>query len=111
MRGSLPDLKTDNYKFTVTRNYKEERKKEGLDYFFSVNAVMEGAWVRKNSFRLDLNLRQVLDYLIDQKLISSDDILPGIDVTSEIWDGRGDVKINELKYDLVTERLHHPFNP
>jgi hypothetical protein len=102
MRESLPDLKTDNYKFSVTTNkgYKEERKKEGLGYFFSVNAVMEGAWFRKNGFRLDLNLRQVLDYLIDQKLISSHDILPGIDVTSEIWDGRGDVKINELKYDL-----------
>ena len=49
---------------------------------------------------VDIDLRQVFDYLIEEKLISRDDILPGIEFGTEIWDGTGELKIRKLKYEI-----------
>ena len=35
------------------------------------------------------------------KLIENNDIVPGIEVTTEIWDGIGEMKIKKLKYEIV----------
>ena len=43
---------------------------------------------------------QVIDYLIQNKRISESDILPGLEITPEIWYGTGELKIKKLKYEI-----------
>ena len=43
---------------------------------------------------------QVIDYLIQNKRISESDILPGLEITTEIWYGTGEMKIKKLKYEI-----------
>ena len=39
--------------------------------------------------------------MVERKLVKNTDIVPGIEVTTEIWDGIGEMKIKKLKYQIV----------
>ena len=97
------NLKTDNYEFYVYSSKGQEfrRKHEGLDYFFSISAFEKNTKINKDgNYSIDINLKQIFDYLL-RKLIENNDIVPGIEVTTEMWDGIGEMKIQELKYELL----------
>ena len=58
---------------------------------------------KDGNYSIDINLKQVFDYLVERKLVKNTDIVPGIEVTTEIWDGIGEMKIKKLKYEIVKE--------
>ena len=102
----LKNLKTDNYEFYVYSSKGQEfrRKHEGLDYFFSISAFEKNTKINKDgNYSIDINLKQIFDYLVERKLIENNDIVPGIEVTTEMWDGIGEMKIKKLKYEIVKE--------
>ena len=103
MNVYLSKLKTDNHAFYVYTNkgFEWKREDEGSGYFFTIDARDYKTSVNETGDRfVDIDLRQVFDYLIEEKLISRDDILPGIGFTTEIWDGTGELKIRKLKYEI-----------
>ena len=103
MRVSLSNLKTDNHGFYVYTNkgFEWKRTNEGLDYFFSIDAFDYNTSINETGdYLVDIDLRQVFDYLIEEELISRDDILPGIEITTEIFDGTGELKVRKLKYEI-----------
>ena len=105
-KKKLKNLKTDNYEFYVYSSKGQEfkRKHEGLDYFFSISAFEKNTKITKDgNYSIDINLKQVFDYLLERKLVKNTDIVPGIEVTTEIWDGIGEMKIKKLKYEIVKE--------
>ena len=100
------NLKTNNYEFIVWSNKGQEskRKIEGLEYFFSIDSFERNTKINKDgNYSIDINLKQVFDYLVERKLVKNTDIVPGIEVTTEIWDGIGEMKIKKLKYEIVKE--------
>ena len=100
----LKNLKTDNYEFYVYSSKGQEfkRKDEGLDYFFSISAFEKNTKIKKDgNYSIDINLKKIFDYLVERKLVENNDIVPGIEVTTEIWDGIGEMKIKKLKYEIV----------
>ena len=99
----LGNFKTDNHEFYVYTNkgFEWKREDEGSGYFFTIDARDYKTSVNETGDRfVDIDLRQVFDYLIEEKLISNDDILPGIEFGTEIWDGTGELKIRKLKYEI-----------
>ena len=103
-KKKLKNLKTSNYEFNVysSKGKESERKNEGLDYFFSIDAFEKNTKINKDgNYSIDINLKQVFDYLVERKLVKNTDIVPGIEVTTEIWDGIGEMKIKKLKYEIV----------
>jgi len=97
------NLKTNNYEFIVWSNKGQEwrRKNEGLDYFFSIDAFEKNTKRNKNGeYFVDIDLKKVFDYLLEQKLLTTTDILRGFTLTTEIWDGAGEMKIKKLKYEI-----------
>ena len=89
----LGNFKTDNHAFYVyTHKIFEFKTIDARDYKTSVNETGDRF--------VDIDLRQVFDYLIEEKLISRDDILPGFLFATEIWDGTGELKIRKLKYEI-----------
>ena len=75
-----------------------------LDYFFSIDSFERNTKINKDgNYSIDINLKQVFDYLVERKLVKNTDIVPGIEVTTEIWDGIGEMKIKKLKYEIVKE--------
>ena len=102
-KKKLKNLKTNNYEFNVysSKGKEFERKKEGLNYFFSIDAFEKKTKISKDgNYSVDINLKQVFDYLLERKLVKNTDIVPGIEVTTEIWDGIGEMKIKKLKYEI-----------
>ena len=102
-KKKLKNLRTDNYEFDVysTKGVEFKRKDEGLDYFFSIDAFEKYTKInKKGDYFIDIDLKHVFDYLLEKKLINYDDILPGFEVTTEIWDGAGEMKIKKLKYEI-----------
>ena len=105
-KKKLKNLKTDNYEFNVysSKGMEFKRAHEGLDYFFSISAFEKNTKITKDgNYFVDINLKQVFDYLLEKKLVKSTDIVPGIEVTTEIWDGIGEMKIKKLKYEINKE--------
>ena len=103
---SLKEIIANNYEFIVWSNKGQEskRKSEGLDYFFSIDSFERNTKINKDgNYSIDINLKQVFDYLVERKLVKNTDIVPGIEVTTEIWDGIGEMKIKKLKYEIVKE--------
>ena len=77
---------------------------EGLGYFFSIDSFEKSTKINiDGNYFIDINLKQVFDYLVERKLVKNTDIVPGIEVTTEIWDGIGEMKIKKLKYEIVKE--------
>ena len=100
------NLKTNNYEFIVWSNKGQISKRkteiEGLGYFFSIDSFEKSTKINKDgNYSIDINLKQVFDYLVERKLVKNTDIVPGIEVTTEIWDGIGEMKIKKLKYEIV----------
>ena len=87
IKKKLKNLKTNNYEFNV---YSSKGKE------FERNTKIN----KDGNYSIDINLKQVFYYLVERKLVKNTDIVPGIEVTTEIWDGIGEMKIKKLKYEI-----------
>ena len=100
-RKNIKSIKTDNLKFKahVSSPNRIHAKVLGHDWTY-ISGFAQKLPSNDNNYNIDLNLKQVIDYLIQNKRISESDILPGLEITTEIWYGTGELKIKKLKYEI-----------
>ena len=54
-------------------------------------------------FDIDIEIRNIFNYLIKKNIVSEELILPGLELNTEIWYGKEDLEIKMLSYKLLND--------
>jgi predicted O-linked N-acetylglucosamine transferase (SPINDLY family) len=52
-------------------------------------------------FEIDIDLMKVIKFLVENNQVSENDILPGLELNTEIWYGREELSIEKLNYKII----------
>lgn len=90
--------KINNHDFSIYTNKGSLKK---FTKFWSVDFQdKKQKYSKSKEYKIDIDLNEIFRFLIEKGMIKDDLILPGIDFTTEIWDGSGKIQIENLEYKL-----------
>lgn len=102
----LKELKLEKINYdvclkTLERNLIESDTDGGTRKFATIVMLPTNINQENEKFEIDIDIMQVIKFLIENNQVSENDILPGLELNTEIWYGREELNIEKLNYKII----------